>query len=416
LASILIALSPNIDTLIAGRALQGIGFGMSFPLIIAINFHVFPPKERAFAVSVAVGISGLAQIIGPFIGGLILQYWTWRGIFLINVPIGILDLLLIWMVMPKQPNTNDHDRIDWIGALLLTVALLGILVAITEASQWGIISWLFLICLAAGIFLLVMFVLFEKKQKHPLVDLSLFKINLYRLSALIRILCTFVYCSFLFLMPLYLQSILSKTPLRAGIIFLIMNAGFASVSLFNGKLINRVGKKGALGIAFLLYFIFLITTIIAVSYGYLWLLYFSLFVQGLTASIMVVTTVTFALGSVSKKKSGLASGLFYTIGTLGFSVSIAVVGSLLASVSNHYLIQKINGIALTTVQFFKLRAVAHGLHSVKTLVQVFPAQLADRMMLIAKHAFTFGFISAMILNLILIIVAAILWVRMKDRF
>ncbi|RLI70428.1 MFS transporter, partial [Archaeoglobales archaeon] len=235
LGSFLSAISPSAGFLIAFRVVQGIGGAMIFATGIAIITSVFPPAERGKAIGINVGAVYVGLSLGPFIGGYLTQNFGWRSLFFVNVPIGILALLLtLWKLKGEWAEARG-EKFDFIGSIIYSLTLLTVIYGLTESA----IHFLF-----AGLILLLAFVLYESKIKHPVLEIRLFKENLtFSLSSLAALLNYAATFAVGFILSLYLQYIKNLNPQQAGIILIAQPVLMAIFAPFAGWLSDRIEPR-----------------------------------------------------------------------------------------------------------------------------------------------------------------------------
>ena len=243
LASIICGFSVNSTMLIVGRGIQGIAFGFTLTLGILIATSAFPKEKRGTVLGSYAMIAGFSQALGPSLGGVFLQYLSWRWLFFINIPLGIGCIILISLYYLQTESTNYGESLDTTGAVLLSCGLILFTLAINEISRWGIWSFGFLTCFFVSIIILGIFYLFEKNRTHPLIDFSLYKNRNYFFISIIRFLNTYVAFTVIFILPLFLQNILELSPIKTGLMLLTMTAMYGALSPFVGKLLDRVAYK-----------------------------------------------------------------------------------------------------------------------------------------------------------------------------
>ncbi|NWJ98224.1 MAG: multidrug efflux MFS transporter [Chloroflexi bacterium] len=261
--SLLCALSSNESWLIAFRVIQGLGAGALFPLGQAIAFGAFPPEKRASAAPIVGVPILLAPAFGPTIGGLIIDNWGWEYMFYINVPVGLVTILLVWWVLPADVTTQVRAkaRFDYLGLILSMLGLLAIVYAFTLVSEikpntqsafnprgelygWG--YWLVWALIGVGLLLLAIFAWYELKiSKDPVIDLNLFKDYNFSTSSLVIWFAMIVLFSSLLLIPVFLQQV--RVPhlsaLDTGLALMPQGiAAFFGVA-FGAKFFSRIGVR-----------------------------------------------------------------------------------------------------------------------------------------------------------------------------
>src|SRR6185437_15808213 len=183
-ASAFCGFAQDVNQLIVARVIQGVGGALLTPQTLAIITTIFPPHKRGAAFGIWGAVAGIAAVLGPTLGGFIVTYWNWRGIFYVNLPVGILALLGAFLIVPDLRPGRRHG-LDQVGVLLASLGLFGIVFGLIEGQRynWGtIFVWVTIPeIIGAGIAVFIAFVIWERFQPEPLVPLSLFSDRNYSL-------------------------------------------------------------------------------------------------------------------------------------------------------------------------------------------------------------------------------------------
>jgi EmrB/QacA subfamily drug resistance transporter len=247
--SLLCSLAPTTEALIAFRVLQGIGGGALLPLSIAINFRNFPPNERS-KISAILGIPlVLAPTFGPTIGGFLSTSLNWQAVFLINVPLGIIDLLLAFLILPGRTSNqnaqaqNARKSFDVLGLVLSTVGVTTLVYGISEAgvSGWG--DRTVLTALLIGAAILIVFIVVELRVSDPVLDLRLFLNYTFTIANVLIWLIIGVSTRALFLLPFFFENVRGDTALSVGVVLIGQGLATAMGTTIAGNLYNRVGPR-----------------------------------------------------------------------------------------------------------------------------------------------------------------------------
>jgi len=326
LTSFFSAISVSITMLILARIFQGIGSAMIFATGIAILTSVFPPEERgkALGINVAAVYTGLS--LGPFLGGLLTQYLTWRSVFLINIPFGLLIVYLVLWKLKGEWAEAKGERFDLAGSLVYCLALTALMYGIsTIPSKWSV--WLML-CGVAG---LLVFVTWEMKIPTPVLDIRLFRANkvfaLSNIAALINYSATFAVT---FLLSLYLQNIKGFAPGIAGSILIAQPLVMAVFSPFAGRLSDRIAPRivASAGMILSCFGLFIFTFLQEGST--LGFIIGGLVVLGFGFALFSSPNTNAIMGSVERRFYGLASGSVGTMRLLGMMTSMGIATLLFA--------------------------------------------------------------------------------------
>lgn len=339
LASLGSGLAPTPELLITARLIQGVTAAMMMPQILANMVVLFADgKERLAATGMYGGIAGLATVGGPLIGGLLLENnlfgWGWRNIFFINIPVGIISLLIAAKYLPESK--SDHPlKVDWIGTFLLTAALLLLLFPLIQGRELGWPLWGY-VMMASSIPLLIIFWFFEKyktaKDGSPLVILDLFKSRAFVAGIIIFIFFFGAMGAYFLLSTLFMQQGLGFTPLHAGLSNVPFSVGIAlGAGLLVNLLMQRLGRL----------VLIIGAALLAIGFG-VWVLTLNLTGTGITSWDMVPATLiagtgmglliaslfNFVLAGIQEAYAGSASGVLSTMQEVGSSLGIAILGVL----------------------------------------------------------------------------------------
>lgn len=387
IASLVCGLAPNVTTLIIGRALQGIAFAFTLALGLLIATSVFPDTKRGTILGFYSMVAGTSQALGPIIGGIILQYASWRWLFFINVPLGLSSLYFILTFYPAKVGESRHKSIDFFGTLLLAAGLIFVILALNELNISYLIS---------GILLLLFFVGVEKRAKNPLIDFSIFHNRPFVLIALIRNLNMFASFAIIFIIPLFLQNILGKSPLTTGIFIFSFTACYAIISPVAGKILDRFGYKKPLIFAIIIGIIAFIQLAFIRVDAALGLLLFGLALVGVNKAIMLPASVGIVISSLPQEKKGVGMGLFYSIALLGATLGVALTGLVTTFFGSRALINMLPAnFNASTSQLLALKHATSGAIPITALSNYFPASQQKILVPIVQHAFLSGFSIAM---------------------
>ena len=244
-ASTLCALAPTVGWLLFFRAIQGIGAGALLPLALTIVYREFPPTERGPAAAVLGVPVLLAPTFGPTIGGFLTTTFDWQAIFLVNVPSGAVALFLAARVLrPDAPEIAAQRKgFDVVGLLLAMIGTLALVYAIDRAGRQGWTDQAVTGLLISGLLLLAGFTVFELRSRDPVMDIRLFSSGTFTISNLVSWAIGAIAFGSLFLIPLYFENVLGRSPLDTGILLIPMGLAAAVAVAVTGRLYNRVGPR-----------------------------------------------------------------------------------------------------------------------------------------------------------------------------
>jgi len=333
-ASALCGVSQNPEQLIAARILQGVGGALLTPQTLAILTSIFPPERRGAAFGIWGGVAGLATVAGPTLGGAIITYIDWRWIFFINVPIGIAALVATFLVIPDLRPGRRHGW-DIVGVALATAGLFGIVFGLIEGERynWGQIgSYPITIpeVIGGGLFLIVVFIIWERFQTEPLVPLSLFADRNFAVANWISAAISFGMLSMFLPFTIYLQSARGFSALVAGLTLAPMSLTSMITAPFAGRFADKVGGKYILMAGISLFTIGMTSIAFVAGPDSTWVNFLApAIVAGLGIGMTFAPMTTVAMRNIEPRVAGAASGVLNTIRQLGAAVGSAVIGALL---------------------------------------------------------------------------------------
>lgn len=362
LASALCGFSPNVQWLIGARALQGVAAALMFPSQTALLTALFPPHERGRAVGLNVSISSLFLIMGPMVGGYLTQFWSWRMIFWVNLPVALIGIPLARLFLPAPQPTKQ--QIDGWGFLFFAAASASLVVLFMQAPLWGWFSTLTLSMALVGVASLLLLIRRERKAAHPFLDLSLFRHPVYAAINISVSVTQFILMINVF-RAIYLQSVLGFSAAETGLITFVSCMPVLFFSPIGGWLSDKISPKLPVALGFLL----LISS-------FFWLGFFStpplasllaaVIAFGMGIPLVLTPSYSQAMGSVPPKKLGVAFGMVSTLRTLSATMGVALIGLGIDTVQGRDL-QKLVATSpgLPTLSNYEVAEMARGTLSMK---------------------------------------------------
>ncbi|MDQ4489456.1 MDR family MFS transporter [Sinomonas sp. ASV486] len=340
LGSFLSSFSTSMIMLAGFRAFQGIGAGALMSLPLAIMGDILAPRERAKYQGFFLAVFGVSSVVGPLIGGVfadasqIMFITGWRWVFLINVPIGILALLMVlaFLHLPRF-HKQTAPRIDWWGATAVIVTLVPLLLVAEQGRQWGWDSATSITCFVIGGVGLVAFILIERAMgPNAIIPLRLFHSHTFSMATVIGFFVGFAMFGAMLTLPLYLQLVTGLSPTESGFATLPMIGGLMVASIASGQIVSRTGKYRifpVLGTLFMAVGYFVLTSMTVDRP--LWFLMGAMFLLGLGLGQLMQSLVLASQNSVEPKDMGVATSsatFFRQIGgTMGTAVLLSVLFS-----------------------------------------------------------------------------------------
>ncbi|WP_345763146.1 MDR family MFS transporter [Diaminobutyricibacter sp. McL0608] len=338
LGSLLSSMSTSMIMLAAFRAFQGIGAGALMSLPLAIMGDILAPRERAKYQGYFLAVFGISSVIGPLIGGLfaganqILFIEGWRWVFLVNVPIGIVALVmvLLFLHLPKFQKSSK-PRIDWWGATAVIVTLVPVLLVAEQGREWGWDSVASIACYVIAAVGLLTFILVEMYMKDDaIIPLRLFRVRVFSMATILGVLVGFGMFGAMLTLPLYLQIVFGLSPTASGFATLPMMAGLMIASIASGQIIARTGKYRIFPITGTLFTAagFFVLTFLTIDKP-LWFLMIAMFLIGLGLGQMMQTLTLASQNAVAPNQMGVATGASTFFRQIGGTLGVAVLLSVL---------------------------------------------------------------------------------------
>jgi EmrB/QacA subfamily drug resistance transporter len=333
-ASALCGLSQNSEQLIAARIVQGTGGALLTPQTLAIITSIFPPERRGAAFGIWGGVAGLATLAGPTLGGAIITYIDWRWIFYINVPIGILALVATFLIVPDLRPGRRHGW-DIVGIIVATAGLFGIVFGLIEGQKysWGQIDSYGITIpevIGGGAALIVLFLLWERFQKEPLLPLNLFANRNFAVANWIAAAISFGMLSMFLPFTIYLQSARGFSALVAGLTLAPMSVTSMFTAPFAGRFADKVGGKYILMAGITLFTIGMASVALVAGPDSTWINFLvPAIIAGAGMGMTFAPMTTVAMRNIEPRVAGSASAVLNTIRQLGAVIGSAVVGALL---------------------------------------------------------------------------------------
>jgi EmrB/QacA subfamily drug resistance transporter len=330
LGSLLCALAPSLQLLIAARVLQAVGGSMLNPVAMSIIRNVFTdPRERAQAIGLWGGVVGISFALGPVVGGALVDSVGWRAIFLVNVPVGLLAIVLTMLFVPESRAARSR-RADPAGQVLIIVMLASLTYAIIEGNSLGWFSAEIVGLFALAAVSLGVLVRHELRRTDPLIEVRFFRSAPFSGASAIA-LCAFAALGgFLFLNTLYLQDVRHFSPLKAGVYMLPLAGMTVIFGPLSGRIVGRHGSRPSLlvaGVAMTVSGVLLTAITATTPYDQLLLAYV---IFGIGFGLVNPPITNTAVSGMPSAQAGVAAAVASTSRQVGATLGVAVVGAVAA--------------------------------------------------------------------------------------
>lgn len=331
-SSALCGMSGSPIVLIAFRAVQACGAAMLYANSPAILTKSFPASQRGRALGLQATMTYLGLTVGPSLGGFLAEKISWRAVFYINVPVGLIAMLLSLYFIRKDQGEESGVRFDVNGALLFMSGLVALLLGLNQGQDWGWGSFPVVGLFAAAVVLLVLFIRRENRVDNPMLDLSLFKQRIFSAATASAVFNYVVLYSTLFLMPYYLIQGRGLNPAQAGLLLTAQPLIMAISAPISGALSDKIGSRlpATLGMFILGIGMFLLSHLGPnTSQGFIVL---GLAVSGLGTGIFISPNTSALMGSAPRNRQGIASGVLATARNMGMALGVGLAGAILTTV------------------------------------------------------------------------------------
>jgi EmrB/QacA subfamily drug resistance transporter len=312
------------------RGLQGIGGAIMFAVSLALLADAFRGKDRGVAFGVWGSLAGIAVAVGPIIGGALVTGLSWRWIFYVNLPIGIVALILT-VVKVTESRDERATRPDWLGFVLFSAALACLIYALIESGRVGFTAKTVLANFAAAAVLLVAFLIVEARSSHPMFDLRLFRLPTFVGGDVAAFGVSAGVFSMLLYLVIYLQSVLGFSALQTGLRLLVLSGGVLVASGIAGRLSTKVPVRALIGPGLVLVGVGLLFMRGLTATSTWTHLIPGLILAGIGVGMVNPPLASTAIGVVEPRRAGMASGINSTFRQVGIATGIGLLGALFSS-------------------------------------------------------------------------------------
>jgi EmrB/QacA subfamily drug resistance transporter len=329
-SSLACGLAGSGEILIAARIVQGAGAALMNPATLSIITATFPPHQRGTAIGMWAGVSALALAIGPLVGGLLTQHASWHWIFFINVPIGLIAIAASFVLIDESRDTSEVQRLDLPGLLTSAIGLFSLTYGLIEGNTYGWTSARIVIAFAVAVLALATFILLERHQRTPMLDLSLFRNRTFAGANAVMLLVALAMFGVFFFVSLYMQNILGYSAVQAGAAFLPMTLLIVLIAPLAGRTSDRFGSRWLMGAGM---------TLLATQLFYFsrlglhesyWTLLPAMLIGGVGMASVMTPSAAAAMSGVPVDKAGVGSAVLNSARQIGGSVGIALIGAIIA--------------------------------------------------------------------------------------
>ncbi|OBZ10438.1 MFS transporter [Bacillus sp. FJAT-27264] len=327
LGSLLCGISQSMEQLIVFRAIQGIGAGALIPMTFTIMGDIYSLEERAKKQGLLSSVWGISSLIGPLLGGYVVDYLSWRWVFVFNLPFGLLSIVFIARYL-KEGKVRRKAHIDVAGVLLFAVGMSALLFGLTVGGQnlpWS--SPLLLSILGASVILLIVFVMVERRVAEPMLPLELFRIRNISISTVANVLVSMLIIGLSTYIPLWVQGVKGQSATISGVVLAPLSVAWVFGSFAGGRMILRAGARqaGLIGTFFIA--VGVVGLIFLAGHSSQALLLILMTVAGVGFGFASIVFTIIAQSSVGHEQRGASTALNTFTRSLGQTVGVAIFGS-----------------------------------------------------------------------------------------
>ena len=332
--SVVAALAPTSGWLIAGRTLTGIGAALLMPGTLAIITATFDEAERPMAIGTWAGFSGLALALGPVIGGTMVERIGWQSVFWLNVPIGVVGVVVAVLVVRESRDTSGTRKLDPLGLVLGSAMLFALVYGLIEANTkgWGDPVILGSFAVAAGLF--VPFVIWERRVASPMINLRFFRNATFASANSVAFIVSFAMFGIFLYISLFIQNVQGYSPAAAGVRFLPMTLMIIMFAPLAGRMSGRIGSSRlmALGLGSCAVGLFFLSGIrVDTPYSHL---VWQMMLMGFGMALVMSPMTAAVMQSVDTRMAGIASATTNTSREVGGTFGVALLGTIVSSLAS----------------------------------------------------------------------------------
>ncbi len=417
--SVVAALAPGVEVLIAGRGLMGIGAALILPATLALIPPQFSGRDQLTAFGVWQAVAWGGQAIAPAIGGIITDTLGWSWLFWINLPLGLTAFLLIRAFTPESRDAKASRRIDWVGLVTIGIAVFALLYALTDGPSAGWSSPLILGLFAAAVVLAVVWVLVERHVKDPLVDLALFRLRAYDGALSANLAMNLAFAGLSYLLVLWLQNARGYSAIEAGLLMLPSTVGIFAFIPVGGRLDDRFGGRLPVLIGLVVMSAGLVVLGFLSADSTLILMAVGLLVLGVGLGLLSTPISNTAVGGVPEALAGTAAGVFKMSSMVGGALGVAVLSAFARGFTTADSGDAIAASGLSQDGIDQAQSALVNSASYQEAIASLPSDVAASVTTAAIDAFSTGVARTMLataaLSMLITVAVALLWPRRRAR-
>ena len=373
--------------LIAWRTIMGIGGAMILPVTLAIITNIFPREERGRAIGIWAGLNAIGIALGPIVGGLLIEHFEWNSIFLINIPIALVALVAGIFLIPNSRDPNPK-RPDFLGTVLSALALSGLVFGLIQGSRWGWNDPAVLSALLGGAVLLALFILWERHNSHPMLELGFFRSSRFSMGVGAVSLMAFGQMGITFGLTLYMQFVNGYTALETGIRFIPLALGIFLGAGSADRIVARIGTNRVMVVGFIINAAMLVLSSFWQSDTAFWQLGLIFAGMGFGLGYIAAPATDAVMGALPEARAGIGSAMNTVCRMIAGSIGVAIIGSILGTIYTSNFQKAITTVAELPANF--VEAASDSVGTAVTIAQQLPAGVGEAVIEVAKTSFMDG--------------------------
>jgi EmrB/QacA subfamily drug resistance transporter len=406
--SIIGALAQDQGVLITGRALMGVGAALILPATLALIPPQFSGAAQLTAFGIWQAVAWGGQAIGPAIGGALTDELSWRWLFWLNLPLGVLALLLVRGFTPESSDPHASSHIDWLGLATIGLAAFALLYALTDGPSVGWSDPLVIVLFVVAVLLSVGWYFIEARVRDPLVDLNLFRLRPYDGALIANLTMNLSFAGLSYLLVLWLQNVRGYDAVQAGLLMLPATLGIFVFIPLGGRMSARVGSRRPVYIGLLIMSAGVLLLGLLREDINLSVLMGALVVTGLGLGLLSTPISNTAVGDVSVDLAGTAAGVFKMSSMVGGALGVALLTAFARSFSAKHTTDAVKLAGLSNQQAHEAKQALVNSDSFQSALKQLPSDLQQTVTRVAKSAFTDGVADAFIITGIVAVIATII--------
>jgi len=417
IASVLCGFAQDANQLIIARGVQGVGAAMLVPGSLALISANFSKKKRGRAIGTWSGVTAIAAGVGPVLGGWLIETFSWRWIFFLNVPLVVAVLLITFFRVPESRDDDAPKRVDWLGALLATIGLGGLVFGLIESNSLGFRSAMVIASLVIGALSIAAFIFTESRIKNPMMPLGLFASPAFLGSNLLTLFLYGGLGGMLFFLPFILIQVQGYGPTSAGAALVPFILTMFVLSRWAGGLVDKFGSKLPLTVGPFIaacgFALFALPSANGASY---WVTYFpAVMVMSFGMSIAVAPLTTTVMGAVEERHAGTASGINNAVSRTAGLMAVAAFGVVMVMSFEKRFVSEVGLMQISPIVREQLLAQANQLAEIKIPEELSSAQ-ANVISQSIRNSFISGFRVVTIISALLAVLSSIVaWVLIPGK-